>query len=158
MSDETAKAVFGYFRDEERDAYKGAIATLTGQRKLRPVFVQKKTVPEQFAWLKSACARKQASGAAEHHLQIWLLRSRSEMLIKFLDGVGIPHDGKGAIDDLPDTLDAEKLKATVDALVAEYPAEEVAIYLHVFQGQTPEGWSELTELLSTDPRLQFASA
>ncbi len=158
MTDETAKAVFGYFRDEERDAYKGAIATLAEQRKLRPVFVSKKSVPEQFAWLKSACARKQSAGAAEHLLQIWLLRARSEMLIKFLDGVGISHDGSGAVDDLPDTLDAEKLKSTADALLAEYPAEEVVIYLHVFQGQTPEGWSELAELLNTDSRLQLASA
>ena len=151
-------AVFGYFRDEERDAYKGAIATLAEQRKLRPVFVTKKSVPDQIAWLKTACARKQAAGAAEHLLQIWLLRARPEMLIKFLDGVGIPHDGKGSIDDLPDSLDAEKLKTTVDALVEEYPAEEVSIYLNVFQGQTPEGWSELADVLSSDSRLQLPSS
>lgn len=157
MSEDTASSVFGYFREEERDAYRGAIATLAGQRKLRPVFVTKKSVPDQFAWLKKSCARKQAADAGEHLLQIWLLRARSELLVQFLDGVGIEHDGSGAVDNLPESLDAEKLKSTVDGLVEKYPAEEVAIYLHVFQAQTPDGWPQLAELLEQDERLALAN-
>ncbi|QQL45186.1 hypothetical protein [Sulfuriroseicoccus oceanibius] len=157
MSADLAGTIFQYFREEERDAYRGAIASLAAHRKLRPVFVTKKPVDQQFVWLKDACARKQSAGAAEHLLQVWLMRARSEMLVKFLDAAGISHDGEGAIDDLPETLEAEKVKAGVDALLADYPGEEVAVYLHVFQGQTNDGWPELATVLAEDERLKLGA-
>lgn len=157
MSADLAATIFQHFREEERDAYRGTIATLAAHRKLRPVFVTKKPVDQQYAWLKGACARKQSEGAAEHLIQVWLMRARGEMLVKFLDAVGISHDGEGAIDDLPDSLDADKVKAGVDALIADYPAEEVAVYLHIFQGQTDDGWPELSAALAEDERLKLGA-
>ena len=48
----------------------------------------------------------------ENLLQIWLLKSRGEMLAIFLDAVGVKHDGKGGVDgDIPPSFDAAKVKA-----------------------------------------------
>jgi len=45
----------------------------------------------------------------------------------------------------------------VDALLADYPGEEVAVYLHVFQGQTNDGWPELAAVLAEDERLKLGA-
>jgi len=42
---------FMWMREEERELYKTAIATLAEPKKLRPAFIQKKPVPDQINWL-----------------------------------------------------------------------------------------------------------
>src|SRR5690606_17486513 len=88
-------------------------------------------------------------------LQLWLLKAHPALLTGFLDGLGIEHDGEGAADDIPDELDAKKLKSTVTALLKEHEPELVRIYLHIFQLQRPDGWEELTSLIAATPELQF---
>ena len=75
------------------------------------------------------------------------------MLTGFLDDLGIEHDGEGSVDDLPEALDVDRVAPAVDHLFAAYPAPEVVLYLHVFQMQTPQGWSEIQEVLATDARV-----
>ena len=153
MGADKARDILMFFRENERNLYKTAIATLAERKKLRPVFVLQKSVPDQVAWIAKELGGKRSEGAAEQLLQVWLLQARQPILIKFLDCMGIPHDGKGAVDDLPDSLDAEKLGPAIDAMVAEFDPLEVAIYLHIFQGQTSTGWPEIAKVLAEDPRL-----
>lgn len=153
MGAEKARDILMYFRESERNLYKTAIATLAERKKLRPVFVLQKSVPDQITWITRELTSKRSEGAAEQLLQVWLWQARQPILIKFLDAMGIPHDGKGAVDDLPDTLDADKIGPTIDALTAEFDPLEVAIYLHIFQAQTSTGWPELAKVLAGDERL-----
>lgn len=150
--------LLSYFRKSEKEIYKTTIASLAVQRKLRPVFVQRKPGDAQVAWLLSTLKLRSTDTIGEHLLQVWLLKTQSAMLIRFLNDLGIEHDGEGAVENLPDTISDEKLKPAVDGLLAEYPAEAVTVYLHVFQMQTEEGWSNLADLLANDPRLTFAEA
>lgn len=157
MKDETAAGVFQYLRDEERPVYGAALSTLATNRKLRPVFVQKKSVPDQIQWLVKNIRMNGANEVAENVLQIWLLKGKSKLLISFLDGVGIEHDGEGAAEDIPDEFDAKKLQSTVDELLKEYDAETVKIYLHMFQMQRRGGWKEISDVIEGNPDLQFGS-
>ena len=91
-------------------------------------------------------------------LQLWLLKGHQSLLIGFLDGLGIKHDGEGAADDLPDDLDAKKLKKTVSDLLKKHDPEIVTIYLHIFQLQRSEGWEEISKLIESTPELQFPDA
>ena len=43
--------ILDWFRANDRNVYKSAVATLAGNRKLRPVFIQKKSLTEQYAWI-----------------------------------------------------------------------------------------------------------
>ena len=156
ISADVADSVLRYFREEERDVYRSAVSTLAQQRKLRPIFVQRKPVDDQIAWLVKTLKLRSSEEVAEQILQVWLLKARSEMLIKFLDDVGIEHDEDGSVEDLPETIDAAKLKTAVDNLLGAYPASEVVVYLWMFQMQTAEGWPEIAELLKNDERLKLA--
>jgi hypothetical protein len=157
MKDETASGVFQYLRNEERPVYAAALTSLATNRKLRPVFVQKKTVPQQIDWLVKNIRLKGANEVAENVLQIWLLKGNKDMLIAFLNGLEIEHDGEGAAEDIPEEIDGKKLKQTVDKLIADYDAERVKIYLHMFQMQKAEGWPEITDLIAENPDLQYES-
>ncbi len=158
MKTETAVSVFQFLRDEQREVYSASLASLAGNRKLRPVFIQRKPADQQVAWMAKNIRLKGSSEIAEHVIQLWLLKAHQKLLIEFLDGVGIEHDGEGAAEDLPENLDAKKLKSTVTKLLGDHDPEFVRIYLHTFQLQRPEGWDELTKLIAETPELQFGEA
>lgn len=146
-----------WFRDNDRNVYKSALATLAQTKKLRLVFVQKKPLAEQYAWVHKTLKGKAADTIGEHLLQAWFMAGNQEMLAKFCDVMGIEHDGKGSVTgDLPESLDAAKLDEAVDALVVAYDPKLVALYLYVFNLQTPGGWESLTAKLASDPRLVLA--
>jgi hypothetical protein len=155
MDDATASGVFQYLRNQERKIYSAALSSLCTHKKLRPVVVQKKPVLEQIDWMLKNVRQKSANEIAENVLQLWLLKGNSKLLVAFLDGLGITHDGEGAAEDIPETLDAGKLKATVDQLLSEYDPALVRVYLHTFQMQRKGGWREIAELIASTPALQY---
>lgn len=152
-SPDLGRQMLRFFREHERDVYRTTLASLAGQRRLRPVFIQKKPVEQQIDWILSNLNRRQGDAVAEHLLQVWLMKGHSAMLVDFLDAAGIAHDGEGGVDDLPETLDAGRVASAVDALEAKYPAELVSVYLRVFQLQQPGGWPEIAEILANRPAL-----
>lgn len=152
----TITAMFQWFRDQDRELYKSALATLATDRKLRPAFVQKKPVTEQISWMHKTLQLKTSDNIGEHLFQGYLMRAHTGLLKTFCDGMGIEHDGDGSVEgDLPETLDAEKLNATVDELLKDNDADLVKVYLHVFAIQTPKGWDTLNALLKSDKRVAF---
>jgi hypothetical protein len=152
----SSEEILRYMRDDERDVYKSALATLAAGRKLRAVFIQKRPLDKQLAWMTQSLSMKSGDSIAEQLLQVWLLKAKKDMLVSFLDEVGVEHDGDGAVDDLPDKFDDGKLKSAVDKILSEHPADAVKIYLHIFQAQQPEGWDELGKILAEDERLAFS--
>ncbi len=148
--------ILQFLRNEERDVYKSALATLASGRRLRPVFIQKRPLDKQLAWMADSLKLRGGDAVAEQVLQVWLLKAKKEMLVSFLDGMGIEHDGEGSVEELPEDLDADKLSGAIDALLEKHPADAVTVYLHLFQSQRPGGWESLAALLEGDERLSLA--
>ena len=122
-------------------------------KKLRPEFIQRKPLQEQFSFIQKMLAWKPSNEIGDHLLQVWLLRKHQDMLITFLNTLDIPHDGNGIVNELPETLDKEKLAKAVDELFEKYPAGVASVYLQMFQLQTEDGWDELADVLANDPRV-----
>jgi hypothetical protein len=151
MPKETASKLLGFLFEKEKPLYKATIDSLTKQRKLRPVFVEKKPRNERFAWMK------ENEGVAAHLLQIWLVGGHREVLCDFLDALGIEHDENGTIDNLPPAPEKAALTKAIDTLLAKHDPAVVVIYLHAFQALDENGWATLEELLKEDPRLQLGT-
>lgn len=146
--------ILDWFRANDRNVYKTAVATLAGNRKLRPVFIQKKPLTEQYAWIHKTLKLNVCDTIGEHLLQAYLMAGQQSLLAMFCDGLGIPHDGKGSVvGDLPKKLDPERLATTIDKLVDIFDPKIFTVYLHCFNMQVAGGWPELTEKLESDPRL-----
>lgn len=149
--------ILDWFRANDRNVYKSAVATLAGNRKLRPVFIQKKPLTEQYAWIHKTLKLHACETIGEHLLQAYLMSAQQSMLAMFCDGLGIPHDGKGSVvGDLPKNIDPERLASTIDRLVDIFDPKIFTVYLHCFNMQTPNGWPVLTEKLESDERLKLA--
>ena len=151
-----AEQLFGFLHEREKPLYKATIDTLAKQRKLRPVFVERKPRAERHAWMRDLLGRKVNEAVAGHLLQIWLVGAQAKLLCDFLDGLGIAHDENGTIEQLPEAPPKDKLAATVTALVEKHDPGVVAVYLHAFQALDDKGgWPTLEELLGEDPRLKL---
>ncbi len=149
--------MFMWMRETDRNLYKTALGSLAGNRKLRPAFIQKKPVVDQITWLHKNLALKTSDMIGEHLLQVYFMNGQEKMLATFCDGLEIPHNGNGQVDgDLPETLDTEKLKTSIDSLLEQFDPALVTLYLHTFNIQTPKGWEELSNALNSDERLKLA--
>ena len=141
-------------RSQNRDAYRGTMNTLASRRKLRPVFLEKKTGPERHAWMVAELAKHSNADLSIEVLFGWLMKCRAPMIKTFLDTLGIEHDGAGIIASLPAEPARMKLSAAVEVLLASNPAWVVAIYLNLFCEMDTAKWPHLRELVATDYRLQ----
>ena len=149
--------ILDWFRANDRNVYKSAVSTLAANRKLRPVFVQKKSLAEQYSWIHKTLQIKACDDIGDQILQAYLLAGQQSMLGMFCDGMGIPHDGKGSVvGDLPKALDKERLDATVDKLVDVFDPKIFTLYLHCFNMQRAGGYPTLTEKIESDARLRLA--
>ena len=149
--------MFLWTRENDRQLYKSAIASLTANRNLRPVFVEKKSVPDQIAWLHKTLKLRTSDTIGEHLFQVYFMKGQQDLLKGFCDGMGIEHDGEGSVEgSLPETMEDEKLKTTLDDLVSKYDPKLVTLYLRIFNLQTKDGWANFEALLESDERLALA--
>jgi hypothetical protein len=150
--------MLNWFRANDRNVYRSAVATLAQNRKLRPVFVEKKSLTEQYAWIQKTLQLRGCDTIGEHLLQAWLMAGNQMLLAAFCDGMGIAHDGKGSVvGDLPKKLDPERLNGTIEKLLeGGFDPKLVALYLHCFNMQVEAGWPELNGILADDRRLALA--
>ena len=158
MAPELLHQMLDWFREKERSVYKTTLATLAKDRKLRLVFVQRKPLPEQYAWIHKTLQLRSCDTVGEQLLQAWFLAGHQPLLAAFCDEMGIPHDGKGSVEgDLPAELDAPKLDAAVDKLLESVDPRLLSLYLHTFNLQVPGGWQALGAKLAADERLRLFS-
>jgi hypothetical protein len=156
LSPALASQIFTYLHEQEKPTYRVALQTLAAQRKLRPVFVERKPRAERFLWLQGALSRPPGEPIASNLLQMWLMGAQSPLLCDFLDSLGIAHDEKGGIEQLPPSPSPEQLREAVDKVLAKHPAEVAAVYLNSFQAMDIAGWPALGEILTNDERLRLS--
>jgi hypothetical protein len=157
MPESTSTAMLTEILDNEKPLYKNLIENLANQRKLRPIFIERKPRAERFAWIKDALGRRQNEPVAANLLQIWLVSRHSAMLCDFLDSLGIRHDDNGTVDQIPPQPEKAAIEAAVSALLEKYDGSVVAVYLNAFQALDETGWPLLDEIIVADPRLQLCA-
>ena len=106
--------------------------------------------------MASMLAKPRLEAAASNLIRVWLMKKHTQMLIDFLDALGVEHKD-GVVDDLPATVDDAKLKDAVEKLLGKYPQEEVAVYLNAFYSMNDVSWPNLKNMLENEPRLQFGA-
>lgn len=149
--------MFRWMRTEERNLYKTTLSSLGQARNLRLVFLQKKSLEDQIAFMHKILKLKTQDLVGEHLFQVWFMKGHQDLLRTFCDRMEIEHDGNGqVIGDLPETLDDEKLSGTIDRLLEMFDPKLVTLYFHVFNLQTPTGWENLSKILEEDERLKLS--
>jgi hypothetical protein len=154
MSPALAARIIESAHDQNKELYRTALAAVAEAKKLRPTFFERMPRAARHKDMAALLARPRLELIAANLLREWLMKTQTAMLADFMDTLGVPHKD-GAVDDLPPTVEDAKLAAAVDALLAKYPPEEVAVYLNAFYTMNEVQWPNLEAMLKTDPRLQF---
>jgi len=156
MSPDLAGQILSFAFEADKPLYRSTLNAVAGVRKVRPVFLERQPRPQRQAAIIASLSRPALENAAAGLIRIWLVKKQAAMLVLFLDTLGIPHK-EGVVDDLPPSVEDEKLRAAVEALLAKFPREEVAVYLVAFHDMNEVTWPTLKTMLESDPRLQLGN-
>lgn len=109
---------------------------------------------QRRAYVRRTLRDKRAAELSLFVLSAALTRSHAGLISQFLEDAGLPHEGPSlSIEgDVPEPP-REKLNAAVDALLAQHPSRDVALYLWAFAAQPGVRWKGLEERLESDARL-----
>jgi hypothetical protein len=154
MSPGLALDIIGHTHEADREIYKATLQAVAQFRHVRPVFLQQQPKPQRHKQMAETLSKPALELAAANLLRGWLVKKQTALLEDFLNALGIPND-KGTVEDLPEKMEDEKLKAAVEPLLTKYPPEVVAVYLHAFNAMNGANWANLNTLLENDPRLQL---
>ncbi len=154
MSPGLANEILMYAFESDKPLYRTVLAAVAEARHVRPVYMERQPKVERHAAMLATLSKPSQDMVTANLIRTWLLKKYKEMLVDFLDALGIAHKD-GVVDDLPPAMDDEKLKAAIDKLVAKYPREVVGVYLNAFNDMNEVEWPNLKAMLTTDPRLQL---
>jgi len=153
MSPGLATEILVYAYESDKPLYRTVIAAVAEARKVRPVFLERQPRPQRHATMLATLSKPSLEIVTASLLRTWLLKKHKELLIDFLDKLGITHK-EGVVEDLPPTMDDAKLREAVDAVLAKYQPEVVAVYLNAFNEMNEVEWPNLKAMLESDKRLQ----
>jgi hypothetical protein len=151
-ADRRLQAATAFWKDEHAPAeHAEAVMSIAQRIKFRPKSVVALPVEKKARQLVNLGAVSEL--VAARLLVAYHLESQRPMMGRFLDALGIKHENGLIDDENVQAPEPEQLKEAAKAIAAEYPAEDVAIYLSTLVWQDPETWGKLTEA----PELQAPS-
>lgn len=139
----------------DKALYRAAMDAVAQARKLRPIFLERQPRAERHAAVAQSLTRPALEVVADSLMRNWLLKKHTALLTDFLDALKIPHE-KGAVENLPASVEDAALQSAVDGLLAKHPPELVVLYLHAFSDMNETRWANLDTMLENDPRLKLA--
>jgi len=156
MSPTLATEILTYAHESDKPLYRAILNAVAEARKLRPVFLERQPRTQQHATMLASLSKPALDLFSGNLIRTWLLKKYNSMLVDFLNALEIQHK-EGVVEDLPASMDDAKLRAAVDALLAKYPRETVAVYLHAFSDMNETDWPNLKAMLESDQRLQLGT-
>jgi hypothetical protein len=115
--------------------------------KARPVYMRKQPFEKKAAAVRRALARVAANPVADEMLAVYFLECRKELLVEWLDIVGLVHEDGALEDDMPDQPQEGKLQEAVKTYRAKDDDSERDLLLGAFAAQAAVEWPALDALL-----------
>lgn len=140
----------------DRLTYRAAMVAVAQDRRLRPVYLERKPKPERHAWMHAALGRRSVAAMAGQVLQAWLVRCQAPLLCTFLDALDIAHDADGTVEAFPECPPPARLRTAVDAAFAAHDPAVARLYFQAFCALHPDLWPPFNAMLAADPRTAWA--
>ena len=154
MTRSLALEILSYAYESDKPLYRATLNAVAEARKVRPVFLERQPRTQRHETMVGTLTRPALDLVTGNLIRTWLLKRYNSMLVHFLDALGIQHK-EGVVESLPAAMEDPKLQTAVDALLAKYPHEVVAVYLNAFNDMNEVDWPNLKVMLENDPRLQL---
>ena len=150
MKPERATLLVQNLKAEAPGMYAQALAAAAAAMRARPVYMARQPIEKQAAAIRRALARVSASAVAEELLAVYFLDCKKDLLIEWLDEIGLAHD-EGSLEELsPEQPPKAKLTKAAKAFGEKDDDPDRALLLAAFAAQGAIEWPELDALIGTD--------
>jgi hypothetical protein len=156
MSPALANDILNFAYESEKPIYKATLKGVAQALHVRPVYLERQPRAQRHTSMIQILSRPGLDAVAAALLREWLVKKYKAMLVDFLNALEIKNE-EGVVDDLPQAIDDAKLKAAIEALLAKYPHEAVAVYLNAFNDMNQANWANLKQILESDSRVQLGA-
>lgn len=147
MSPECAQSVMSGLSEKSPQTFKQALFAASAAMNARPVYLQRQPFAKQAQAVRRALSRVAANGVAEEILAIYFLECRKELLVEWLDALGLEHEEGTLVEDQPAAPDEKVLREARDAFCAVDDDADRELLVSAFAAQTAIDWPELEALL-----------
>lgn len=154
MTDEEASRFLGVLAEKAPAFHVQALGAAAAAMRARPQYLLKQTHEKRAQAVRRALARVAASAVAEELLAIYFLDCRKELLVEWLDALGLEHSEGALKADAPPCPEPGKLAAALEGFRgaagpdgSEGDRAERELLLRAFAAQTAIDWPLLEEAL-----------
>ena len=149
MSPDRAVEVLRTLAEQSPAMFSQALVAAAGALNLRPVYVQRQPFENRAKTVRRAMARVGANAVAEEILATYFLECRSELLVEWLDSIGLEHEEGTLKDEAPGQPTQQQLERAVRKFRDGSPDRE--LLLRAFASQSAVEWPALDALLGSQP-------
>ncbi|MBW2291158.1 MAG: hypothetical protein JRG94_02480 [Deltaproteobacteria bacterium] len=143
MDPERAESFFRAIAEKAPGSFTQAVYAAATVFKSRPNFVIKQPFPKRAAMVRRALARVSSNPVAEEMLAIYYLECRKDILIEWLDALGIEHEEGSLKEDNPVEPAADKLELTIKEFCGKDDDLDRGLLLKAFASQPVINWPVL---------------
>jgi hypothetical protein len=147
MSPDRAAAVMSGLSENAPQMFKQALFAASASMNARPVYIQRQPFEKQVGAVRRALSRVAANSVAEEILAVYFLECRKELLIEWLDLLGIEHEDGILEADAPIAPKKADLQKARDAFRGVDDDADRTLLLNAFAAQSAIDWPDLEALL-----------
>jgi hypothetical protein len=143
MTPERAVEMMRVLKQGSPGMFRQAVDAAAVSIKARPVWMRRQPFEKRSEAIRRALARVTANPIADEVLAIYFLECRKELLIEWLDGVGLKHDEGTLEEEAPEQPKAAALSGAIEKFLAAGDDPDRDLLLRAFAAQAAIEWPDL---------------
>jgi len=147
MTPERAVAVMKGLQKQAPAMFRQAVDAAAVVMKARPVYLRNQPFEKRAEAVRRTFAKVAANPVADELLAIYFLECRKELLVEWLDEIGLAHKEGSLEEDAPAEPAEKKLKDAVKKFLAKDDDPDRDLLLRAFAAQHSIAWPTLDALL-----------
>jgi hypothetical protein len=149
MPPDRAVAVMSRLSENAAPMFKQALLIASASMNARPTYLQRQPFEKQVAAVRRALSRVASDGVAEEILAVYFLECRKELLVEWLDLLGIKHEDGILEADSPAAPAKAELQKARDSFCGVDDDDDRSLLLNAFAAQSAIDWPDLEILLES---------
>ena len=147
MPPEQTTAFFTALSEQCPAVFQQAVFAASAAMKSRPQYLLKRPLAKRAVAVRRALARVAAGPIAEEVLASYFIECRKEVLVAWLDRVGLEHEDGILKEDTPQPPATAELTKFVESYLGESDDPDRPLLLAAFGAQSSIDWPELDALI-----------
>ncbi len=149
MPPDRAVAVMSGLSENAPQMFKQALLAASASMNARPAYLQRQPFEKQVGTVRRALSRVASNGVAEEILAVYFLESRKELLVEWLDLLGIKHEDGILEADSPVAPEKAELQKARSSFCGVDDDADRSLLLNAFAAQSAIDWPDLEALLDS---------